>query len=188
MTRLPSQTAPAAAQSDTTLRKISLLLAGTLALALAAHIQVPFWPVKLSMQTFVVLMIGPLYGPRLGAATVAAYIAQGTLGLPVFQSGAGLAYLAGPTGGYLLGFLLSAILTGYLARRGAFARPATAVPAILAGLTAIYLPGLAWLAVLFGPENSLAYGLPPFLPGEALKLALVLALLPRIQPSIARHR
>lgn len=160
------------------LRTAGLIVGGSALLALAAHVQVPFWPVKLSLQSLVVVLIGIAYGSRLGAATLLAYLIEGTLGLPVFQSGAGPLYLAGPTGGYLLGYLLAALVAGRAAERGALARPGTAVAAVLAAFGAIYLPGLAWLAVLFGPERSIAFGLTPFLPAEALKIGLVLALLP----------
>ncbi len=158
-----------------------LVLAGSALLALAAHIQVPFWPVKLSMQSFVVVLLGLAYGGRLGTATILAYLAEGAAGLPVFQSGAGLAYMAGPTGGYLLGFLLAAGLAGRLAERGALDRWPTALGTILLAEVALYLPGLAWLAVLFGAAKAIAFGLTPFLTGEALKVALALSLVPGLR-------
>ncbi len=167
--------------ANTLLRVITLVVIGNALLALSAHVQVPFWPVKLSMQTFVVLAIGIAYGSRLGGATVLTYLVEGAFGLPVFQSGAGLAYMAGPTGGYLLGFLLAAIVVGALTERGAINRLPTAVGVILLGEVLIYAPGIAWLAVLFGPEKSLAYGLMPFISGEILKIGLALALLPVIR-------
>lgn len=164
------------------LRSFGLVAAGSAVLALAAHVQVPFWPVKLSLQSLVVVLIGITYGSRLGAATLLAYVAEGALGLPVFQGGAGPLYLAGPTGGYLLGYVLSALVAGRAAERGALGHPLSAVAAVLAAFAAITLPGLAWLAVLFGPEKSIAFGLTPFLSGEALKIGLVLALLPTLRP------
>src|SRR6185312_10858987 len=88
---------------NTLLRAVTLVLFGTALLALSARVQVPLWPVKMSMQDFVVLALGVTYGSRLGAATVLAYIAEGAVGLPVFVSGSGLAYFAGPTTGYLAG-------------------------------------------------------------------------------------
>ena len=75
-------------------RAAALILIGSALMAIAAHIQVPFWPVKLSMQSFVAIVIGMAYGARLGGATILAYIAEGAVGLPVFQSGAGIAYMA----------------------------------------------------------------------------------------------
>lgn len=163
------------------LRALGLVAGGSALLALAAHVQVPFWPVRLSLQSLVVVLIGIAYGSRLGAATLVAYVAEGALGLPVFQGGAGPLYLAGPTGGYLLGYILSALVAGLAAERGALARPAPALAAVFAAVAAIYLPGVAWLAVLFGPGKAVAFGLTPFLAGEALKMALVLALLPALQ-------
>ena len=151
---------------------------GSALLALSAHVQVPFWPVRLSMQSFVVLAIGVACGGRLGAATLLAYCAEGALGLPVFQGGAGIAYMAGPTGGYLLGFLLAATAVGTLADRGVMRTRTGIVAALLLGEALIYLPGVAWLAVLFGPAKAVAFGLTPFLPAEALKLALAAAATP----------
>jgi biotin transport system substrate-specific component len=154
---------------------------GSAVLALSAHVQVSFWPVRLSMQSFVVLAIGLIGGRRVGTATVLAYLVEGALGLPVFQSGAGLTYIAGPTGGYLLGFLLSVIAVGTLTDLGAAKRRPGAFAVLLLGVMLIYLPGVAWLAVLFGPAKSIAFGLTPFLPAEACKLALVVALAPVLQ-------
>ena len=99
-------------------RAIVLAVIGSILLTLSAKIQVPFWPVPMTMQTFVVLVLGVAYGWRLAGATVLLYLAQGALGLPVFAAGGGLAYMAGPTGGYLVGFLLAAVAVGWLAERG----------------------------------------------------------------------
>lgn len=100
------------------LRPVLFAVLGTLLLIASARVQVPFWPVPMTMQTFVVLIIGATCGARLGAATVALYLAQGAVGLPVFAGGGGLAYMAGPTGGYLVGFLVAAVVVGWLAERG----------------------------------------------------------------------
>jgi len=153
-------------------RNLGAVAIGTALLAVSAHVQLPFWPVRLSMQSFVVLAIGLSCGGRLGAATLLAYLAEGALGLPVFQGGAGPAYMAGPTGGYLLGFLLAAAAVGGLADRGVTRRWPGRLAVLLLGEALIYLPGIAWLAVLFGPAKGMAFGLLPFLPAEALKLAL----------------
>jgi biotin transport system substrate-specific component len=148
-------------------QQIAAVAIGSALLALSAHVQVPFWPVRLSMQSFVVLAIGLACGGRLGAC-----------GLPVFQGGAGLAYMAGPTGGYLLGFVLAAWAVGTLADRGATRGWLGRVAVLLLGEVLIYAPGVAWLAVLFGPAKSLGFGLVPFLPAEAVKLALATAATP----------
>jgi len=159
-------------------QNLAAVAIGSALLALSAHVQVPFWPVRLSMQSFVVLAIGITCGGRLGAATLLAYLAEGALGLPVFQGGAGLAYMAGPTGGYLLGYLLAASTVGTLADRGATQSWQGISAVLLLGEALIYGPGVAWLAVLFGPAKGVAFGLVPFLPAEALKLALAAAATP----------
>ena len=143
----------------------------------------PFYPVPQTMQTLVVLMLGMAYGWRLGAATVLLYLAEGAAGLPVFagtpEKGIGLAYMAGPTGGYLLGFVLAAGLTGWLAERGWDRNAATTALAMLLGNLAIYAPGLFWLGSLLGWDKPiLAWGLSPFVLGELAKLALASLAMP----------
>ncbi|PLX38104.1 MAG: biotin transporter BioY [Hyphomicrobiales bacterium] len=167
-----------ATRGHSALRAVALVIAGTALLTLSAKIQVPFWPVPMTMQTFVVLMLGAVYGPRLGVATVLAYLAEGAIGLPVFAGGGGLAYMAGPTGGYLAGFIASAALVGMLAQRGFDRRPLTTLVAFSAGTTVLYGLGLAWLSMLFGIENAFALGVVPFVPAEAAKIALAVATLP----------
>ena len=164
---------------------ISLLyvIAGTILLAISAKIQIPFFPVPLTMQTFVVLLIGFAFGWRLGGLTVLAYLAEGAAGLPVFagtpEKGIGIAYMAGPTGGYLLGFLAAAVVTGFLAEKRWDRTWLGATAAALIGLTVIYAFGLLWLGTVAGWDKPvLEWGLLPFLPGEALKLFLLGAVLP----------
>jgi|GEM_PF-30314 len=159
-------------------RAIVLIVAGSLLLTLSAKVQVPFWPVPMTMQTFAVLSIGAAYGSTLGAATVLAYLAQGAVGLPVFAKGGGLAYMMGPTGGYLLGFLVAAWLVGKLAERGLDRRVPTALAVFLLGDLVIFAFGVGWLASLIGLEKAWAAGVVPFLPAEALKIALAMAVLP----------
>ena len=166
-------------------RAVLIAVLGSLLLTLSAKVQVPFYPVPITMQSFVVLGLGLVLGARLGAATVGLYLAQGAAGLPVFagtpEKGLGLAYMMGTTGGYLAGFLIAAALVGWLAERGWDRRVGTAALAALAGLAAIYLPGLLWLGAVVGWDKPvLAWGLTPFLPGEALKLALLAVLLPAV--------
>jgi biotin transport system substrate-specific component len=164
---------------------VAIVLAGTLLLTLSAKISVPFFPVPLTFQTFAVLFLGFALGTRLASLTVLAYLAEGAVGMPVFAGtpdrGMGLAYMFGPTGGYLLGFLLAAILTGALAERGWDRTwPSTAAAGVL-GLLAIYLPGVIWLGSIVGWDQPvLAWGLWPFLPGETLKMALLACLLPLV--------
>jgi len=157
--------------SQSLTRQVVSVLAGTLLLALSARVQIPFWPVPFSMQTFVVLALGMVYGPALGAATVLAYLGQGLVGLPVFVAGGGPAYLAGPTGGYLLGMVPAAWVAGELVRRGWGASPVRAVAAAVAGNLAVYVLGVTWLAVwLGGLSQAVTVGLLPFLPGAAMKV------------------
>lgn len=165
------------------LRSILLAVAGTALLWASAKVQIPFFPVPMTMQTFVVLFLGFALGSRLGAATVLLYLAEGALGLPVFagtpEKGLGLAYLAGPTGGFLAGFVVAAFVTGWFAERGFDRRLVTSAIAAFAGLVAIYALGVSWLGMLIGWDKPvLEFGLYPFLPAEALKLALLAAILP----------
>ncbi len=145
---------------------------GTLLLALSARVEIPFWPVPFSMQTFVVLALGLTYGPLLASATVLAYLGQGLMGLPVFVAGGGPAYFAGPTGGYLLGMVAAAWIAGTLAQRGWVRNPIMAVGAAAIANVAVYVVGVSWLAVLLGSlSHAFAVGVLPFLPGAALKVA-----------------
>ena len=175
-------------------RSAILALLGSLFVAACSQIQVPLWPVPITGQTFAVLVVGAAFGWRLGGATLALYLAEGAIGLPVFAKfSGGLAVLAGPTGGYLVGFVLAAALVGYLAERGWDRSPLSTALAMLAGNVLIYLPGLAWLAAFYagpgagyiaatGAESAwgaaLAAGLLPFLLGDGLKLALAAIGLP----------
>lgn len=161
---------------------LALVLAGSLLIALAAQvaIKLPFSPVPITGQTLAVLLVAALLGSRRGAAAVLTYIAQGALGLPVFAGGAaGLARLAGPTGGYLAGFVVAAFLVGLLAERGWDRRPATTVAAMALGNVAIYALGVLWLARFVGGlDQAVQLGVLPFIPGDVLKIALAAVLLP----------
>ncbi|MEM7377738.1 MAG: biotin transporter BioY [Pseudomonadota bacterium] len=165
------------------LRNTVLAVLGSLALWASAKISIPFWPVPLTMQTLVVLALGMAFGAKLGAATVLLYLAQGTAGLPVFsgtpEKGIGIAYMVGPTGGYLLGFVLAAGVVGFLAERGWDRNLLTAAAAMLIGNVIIYAPGLAWLGAVVGWDKPvLAWGLTPFLAGDAVKLVIAAVALP----------
>ncbi|MGC9400139.1 MAG: biotin transporter BioY [Anaerolineae bacterium] len=148
-------------------------LGGAFFITLAAQVRMrlPFGPVPVTAQTLAVLLIGAVLGARRGSAAVLLYLAQGLLGLPVFAgSGAGLTALLGPTGGYLLGFVAGAYVTGLLIERGWDRRPATTFAALALGNVVIYAFGLPWLATFVG-DATLALGLWPFLPGDLFKLA-----------------
>jgi biotin transport system substrate-specific component len=157
-------------------RNVALAFAGTLLLALSAKIQIPFWPVPMTMQTFVVLVLGMAFGWRLGAATLALYLVEGALGLPVFagtpERGLGLAYMAGPTGGYLAGFLAGAALCGWLAERGWDRSPGPVALAMTAGHVLILFLGWAWLSAAVGPAQAFAAGVAPFFAATVAKTVL----------------
>lgn len=158
--------------------QVLLAFAGTLLLAVAAKISVPFWPVPMTLQTLAVFAIGAGYGRNLAVATVLLYLAEGAIGLPVFTQGAGLAYMAGPTGGYLLGFVIAAGIAGWAADRGFDRNPVKLFGAMLVGELVILALGAAWLAVLFGADKALALGVGPFIVGDLVKIALAAAIVP----------
>ncbi|MEP6829136.1 MAG: biotin transporter BioY [Rhizomicrobium sp.] len=158
------------------LRSVATVIGGVALLTLSAKIQIPFWPVPLNLQTMAVMALAIGLGPRLAVASFAAYLATGASGLPVFagspERGLGIAYLAGPTGGYLIGMLVASWLTGTLgAGRGLVARSG----AMLAGIAVIYGLGVAWLALYVPAPRLLAEGIAPFMLGDLLKIGIVAA-------------
>lgn len=159
--------------------QVMFMLGGTLILALSSYIEVPMVPVPVTMQTFAVTMVGALYGWRLGAITIVAWLAQGAMGLPVLAGGAAGAYhFVGPTGGYLLAFPLAGALTGWLVEHGWTGRRIVlSFTAMLLGNAVCLLVGAAWLAMLIGMEAAIMNGVMPFLLGGALKSALGAAVL-----------
>jgi len=160
-------------------------IGGALLLTLSAKWQVPFYPVPMTMQTLVVLALGAILGPRLAVAAVTLYLAEGLAGLPVFAgASAGPAYVFGPTGGYLVGFLASAALVGALAARGATRSLIGLTAAMALGHVVIFACGFAWLAVALGASKAFALGVAPFYLATALKTALAVALA-RTLPSLA---
>ena len=164
-------------------RNVLLVIAGTMVLALSARIEVPFYPVPMTMQTFAVLVLGMACGWRLGAATMVFYLVEGALGLPVFagtpERGIGVAYMLGPTGGYLLGFVIAGAVCGWLAERGWGRHVVSTCAAMVIGNALIYVPGLLWLGSVVGwDEPVLRWGLTPFLLGDLAKLVLAALMLP----------
>jgi biotin transport system substrate-specific component len=159
-------------------RGFVLAVIGSILLTISAKTQVPFWPVPMTMQTLVVLVLGVAYGWRLAGATVLLYLAEGALSLPVFAGGGGLAYMSGPTGGYLVGFLLAAVAVGWLAERGWARSVASTLAAMLIGTVIVFACGIAWLGTLIGLPQAINAGLVPFLLSEAVKVALGTALVP----------
>jgi len=172
--------------------RLATVVAASLLLTLSAKIEVPFYPVPLSLQTFAVLGLGFVLGSRLAGSAVLLYLVEGAAGLPVFagtpEKGVGLAYLMGPTGGYLVGFLLAAILCGLLAERGWGKSVISTLSGMVIGNIVIYAFGLFWLGSLLGWDKPiLNWGLYPFLLGDALKIALATALLPAAWKLAARR-
>ena len=155
---------------------------GSLALALSAKLKIPFYPVPMTMQTFVVLFLGIAFGYKIGLATVSVYLIEGLLGLPVFsnspEKGIGMIYFTGPTIGYLIGFLSAVFLTGYLNfKKNIFL---IFIKLVLA-VSTIYLLGVFWLGILIGWEKPiLQLGVTPFLLAELFKISLLTLLTKKI--------
>ncbi len=179
--------------SQSLLVKGLMVLAGSAFIALAAQVSVPMIPVPMTLQTLAVLIVGLSFGSRLGALTVAAYLAEGAVGLPVFAGGASAAALVGPTAGFLYGFVAMAFLAGLAADRGVKGLGPTALVALaastalvaLAASAALYLPGVAWAmladsalgfdASTWGADTFAmiwAYYMAPFLIGDAVKAVI----------------
>jgi biotin transport system substrate-specific component len=160
--------------------KVILVALGVLLLAVSSKVQVPLWPIPMTLQTLVVLLIGSAYGFRLGIATIIAYLAIGALGAPVFARGAGLFYMAGPTGGYLAGYLIAVAVMGWMGDKG-YGRT-------VASTIVIFLLGTSWYATLvsFAPErmawlkDSVIYAaFIQFIPAEILKMGIAAGILNR---------
>jgi biotin transport system substrate-specific component len=177
-------------------KRVALVVLGIAALAIAAKIRVPFWPVPITMQTFVVLTVGAAYGMRLGVATLLGYLLVGALGFDIFASSSsekfGLEYMMGGTGGYLAGFVLAAGVLGWLARQGWDRSIVKMAAAMLIGNAIIYVPGILWLGYLYAESQGWAtvlnWGLWPFLAGDALKLALAALILPLAWKAVGKAR
>ncbi len=187
-------------------KRAVLVVLGIAALAISAKIKVPVWPspVAISLGTFAVLTIGAAYGPRLGLATMLGWMLIGALGFDVFQNSSaekyGLTYMMGATGGYLVGYVLATLALGFAARRGWDRSVGGMALALLAGNALIYVPGLLWLGYLvagglFDPakyasvwDQTLSWGLTPFLIGDAIKLGLAALLVPGLWKLVGKAR
>lgn len=162
-----------------------VVLVGSLLLTVSAKLSIPFLPVPMTLQTLVVLCLGMVLGPRLGAAAVLAYLAQGAMGLPVFagtpEKGIGIAYMLQHTGGYLVGFVVAAFVVGLLAKRHWDRSMLTTIAAMLIGNAIIYAFGLLWLGTLIGWDKPvLALGMTPYLLGDLAKILIAAAVLPTL--------
>ncbi len=174
-------------------KQVALVVLGVIALAIAAKIKVPMWPVPITMGTFAVLSVGAAYGTRLGLATIFGYMLVGALGFDVFAGSSaekfGLEYMMGGTGGYLVGYVLATVALGALAARGWDRSPVKMALALVIGNALIYVPGLLWLGTLYGWDKPiLQWGLTPFLLGDAIKLALAAVLLPALWKMVGNAR
>ena len=171
---------------NSNLINILLALFGTFLLAISSKVQVPFWPVPMTMQTFVIFLIGMTYGVRLSFITVALYLFEGAAGLPVFASGGGIAYLIGPTAGYLYGMLFASVAISYLANLGFSKTYFKATLSLVAGSIIIFSIGIIYLGSIIGYEKAIAAGLFPFIPSELFKIALAVSLIPTIHKIIKK--
>jgi biotin transport system substrate-specific component len=173
------------------LRGVALSVLGACILTLSAKVNVP-GPVPMTLQTLAVMVLGATLGLRLSVAAVVIYIAQGAIGLPVFANtpplAAGLPYLMGPTGGFLLGFAVAAGLVGYAADRGLMRRPVLFGLVLAAANVVLLAIGCVWLALAakvasgngIGFARAFTVGVQPFLLGNALKLLLAATALPLV--------
>lgn len=159
----------------------AIVVLGSLLIAAAAKVNVPVWPVPVTLQSFAIAALAAAFGMRIGVATVAAYLLEGAMGLPVFATGGGIAYLVGPTGGFLLGFIAMAAVIGYAADRGASARPFSLFGAMVVAAGVLYAFGFAWLVAMAGQAawvdqtdvvaSAFAKAVQPFLVWDTLKMA-----------------
>ena len=163
-------------KSDTNILKtILFVFIGTILLTISAKIKIPFYPVPMTMQTFVVLFLGMSFGYKIGLATVGLYLLEGLIGLPVFsnspEKGVGLIYFTGPTMGYLIGFLVAAFISGYFNYTKSLI---INFIKLIASVSVIYILGVIWLGILIGWDKPLfELGVLPFLLAELFKVSIL---------------
>ena len=164
------------------LKSFIVIFIGSLALTLSAKLKIPFYPVPMTMQTFVVLFLGIAFGYKIGLATVSVYLIEGIIGIPVFsnspEKGVGLVYFTGPTMGYLIGFLSAVFLAGYLNFKSNIFL--IFIKLILA-VSTVYIAGILWLGSLIGWEKPIfQLGVTPFLLAELFKICILTILTKKI--------
>ncbi len=167
------------------LAQVLLAVAGTLLIWASAKVKVPFYPVPVTMQVFVIMGLAATYGFRLGLATILLYMAEGAFGMPVFtdtpEKGLGIAYMMQATGGYLAGFVVMTAIVGWFAERGFDRNPFVLFGVMLTGLAVMYALGLFWLGALLGWDKPvLEWGFYPFILADLTKIALASCLVPAI--------
>jgi len=164
------------------LKYFVLIFIGTMALTVSAKLKIPFYPVPMTMQTFVVLFLGIAFGYKIGLATVGIYLLEGIIGIPVFsnspEKGVGLVYFTGPTMGYLVGFLLAVFFAGYLNLKSNIF---VIFIKLIFAVSTVYLLGVFWLGTLIGWDKPiLQLGVTPFLLAEFFKICLLTLLTKKI--------
>ena len=164
------------------LKNLLIAILGSVLLTVSAKIKIPFYPVPMTMQTFVVLLIGVSLGWRLGLFTVTLYLAEGIAGLPVFagtpEKGIGIIYFTGPTMGYLIGFMVAVYLSGFFKFDNNFLKNFVR---LLLSVSFIYILGLIWLGSLIGWDKPIfKLGAQPFLLAELFKISLLALIVPKI--------
>jgi biotin transport system substrate-specific component len=158
-------------------REIVLQVAGIALVGALAQLSVPLWPVPVTGQTLGVLLVGAFLGVRRGTAAMVLYVGLGSMGLPLFADfSGGPAHLAGPTGGYLIGFILSAATVGLLAEHGFLRRYLSTALAMIVATTPVFVLGVAWLLHYVAPADAFHSGFLIFLPGAAAKIAVATAI------------
>ncbi|SMX32252.1 biotin transporter BioY [Octadecabacter ascidiaceicola] len=177
------------------IKQAVLVILGIAMLTIAAKIKVPMFPspVPITLGTFAVLTIGASYGPRLGLATIFGYMLIGALGFDVFASSSadknGLEYMMGGTGGYLVGYVLAVLYLGWAARRGMDRTIEGMAGALLMANVLIYVPGVFWLhQFTSGWEQTMEWGLTPYVIGDLMKLALAALLIPAVWKLVGKAR
>ena len=142
-------------------------MVSSLLLWVSAKVQIPFYPVPVTLQTMVVFLIGMIGGWKLGLATVCFYLTQAAIGLPVLagtpEKGIGLAYMVGPTGGYLVGFIVAVLITGFFADKNTYKNYFPAILVLILATIAIFIFGVAWLSLFIGIQKAFQFGVLPFL-------------------------
>ena len=164
------------------IKSLLVIFLGSVLLAISAKIKIPFYPVPMTMQTFVVLFLGISFGYKIALATVSLYLIEGILGLPVFSNsperGIGLAYFTGPTMGYLIGFLTACFLASYVKVSDNYF---IVVTKLIFSVSSIYILGILWLGTLIGWDKPIfELGVTPFLLAEVFKISLLTILIKKI--------